>query len=58
MLARQHNDANVICLGERLIGVEVAKAAVETFLATGFDGGRHVGRVAKITQLEKEEEQP
>jgi ribose 5-phosphate isomerase B len=58
MLARQHNDANVICLGERLIGVEVAKAAVETFLATGFEGGRHAGRVAKIAQLEKEEEQP
>ncbi|HWW52915.1 MAG TPA: ribose 5-phosphate isomerase B [Acidimicrobiales bacterium] len=58
MLARRHNDANVICLGERLTGVEVARAAVETFVATGFEGGRHAGRVAKIAQLEQEEEQP
>ena len=58
MLARRHNDANVVCLGERLIGVEVAKAAVEAFLGTAFEGGRHATRIAKITQLEQEEEQP
>lgn len=58
LLARRHNDANVVCLGERLTGVEVAKAAVETFVATPFDGGRHAARVAKMTQLEQEEEQP
>ena len=57
-LARRHNDANVICLGERLIGAEVAKAAVEAFVTTGFDGGRHADRVAEIAKLEQEEEQP
>jgi ribose 5-phosphate isomerase B len=57
-LARQHNDANVICLGERLTGAEVAREAVEVFLATAFAGGRHVGRVAQIAALEHEEEQP
>ena len=55
-LARRHNDANVICLGERLIGAEVAKAAVEAFVTTGFDGGRHADRVAKIAKLEQEEQ--
>ena len=47
-LARQHNDANVIALGARLIGIEMAKACVETFLATEFAGGRHCGRVEKL----------
>ena len=50
-LAHEHNDANVICLGERLIGREVAVDAVEAFLATSFEGGRHVGRVAKLDAL-------
>jgi len=47
-LARQHNDANVLALGARLIGVEVAKDCVRTFLATEFEGGRHARRIAKI----------
>jgi ribose 5-phosphate isomerase B len=47
-LARAHNDANVIALGARLIGVEVARDAVKVFLATAFEGGRHSGRVAKL----------
>ena len=47
-LARSHNDANVIALGARLIGIEMAKACVETFLATEFAGGRHCGRVEKL----------
>jgi ribose 5-phosphate isomerase B len=47
-LARQHNDANVIALGARLIGIEMAKACIETFLATDFLGGRHCGRVEKL----------
>ena len=47
-LARSHNDANVIALGARLIGIEMAKACIETFLATQFAGGRHCGRVEKL----------
>lgn len=48
-LAREHNDANVIALGARLIGIEMAKACVETFLATNFLGDRHVRRVEKLS---------
>ena len=47
-LARSHNDANVIALGARLIGIEMAKACIEAFLATEFAGGRHCGRVEKL----------
>ena len=47
-LAREHNDANVLAMGARLIGGEVAKECVQTFLATGFAGGRHERRVAKL----------
>ncbi len=50
-LTREHNDANVICMGERLIGPEVAKEALDAFLAAEFEGGRHAGRVAKIDAL-------
>lgn len=50
-LARQHNDANVLCLGERLVGVEVAKGALDAWLAAEFEGGRHAGRVAKLDAL-------
>jgi ribose 5-phosphate isomerase B len=48
-LARQHNDANCIALGSRLIGVAVARDCVEQFLNTQFEGGRHAGRVAKLS---------
>ena len=48
-LAREHNDANVLALGARLIGVEVAKECLKTFLETDFAGGeRHERRVAKL----------
>jgi ribose 5-phosphate isomerase B len=47
-LARQHNDANVLALGGRLIGFETAKDCLATFLTTPFDGGRHIGRIAKL----------
>ena len=50
-LAREHNDANIICLGERLIGEEIAKEALSAFLASEFEGGRHADRVAKINAL-------
>jgi ribose 5-phosphate isomerase B len=47
-LAREHNDANVISIGQRVMGVEEAKDIVRVFLSTGFDGGRHARRIAKI----------
>lgn len=47
-LAREHNNANVLAMGARLIGAEVAKECVQTFLGTGFAGGRHERRVAKL----------
>jgi ribose 5-phosphate isomerase B len=47
-LAREHNDANCIALGSRIIGIEVARDCVAQFLATDFAGGRHAGRVAKL----------
>jgi ribose 5-phosphate isomerase B len=48
-LARQHNDANVIALGGRTIGPEVAKDCLKLFLETPFEGGRHARRVAKMS---------
>ncbi|KQN25550.1 ribose 5-phosphate isomerase [Sphingomonas sp. Leaf33] len=48
-LAREHNDANVIALGARLVGEDMAKACITAFLAGDFAGGRHAGRVAKLT---------
>lgn len=50
-LAREHNDANVICLGERLIGPQTALDALDAWLGAGFEGGRHAGRVAKLDAL-------
>jgi ribose 5-phosphate isomerase B len=47
-LTREHNDANVMALGARLLGPEVAKDCLRTFLSTDFAGGRHAGRVAKL----------
>ena len=50
-LSRRHNDANILALGSRIIGVEVAKDCLRTFLTTPFDGGRHAGRVAKLSAI-------
>lgn len=47
-LARSHNDANMISLGERLIDAATARAIVETWLTTPFEGGRHERRIAKL----------
>jgi ribose 5-phosphate isomerase B len=47
-LARQHNDANVLVLGARLIGVDVARDCLAAFIETPYEGGRHAGRVAKL----------
>lgn len=50
-LAREHNNANVLCMGERLIGEAVAIAAVDEWLDAEFQGGRHTGRVQKLDEL-------
>jgi len=47
-LARQHNNANILALGARIIGEEVARDCVAVFLATSYEGGRHERRLAKI----------
>lgn len=47
-LSRQHNDANVLVLGARTTGIEVAKDCATIFLATAFEGGRHANRIAKM----------
>ena len=54
-LARFHNDANVLSMGARIVGVDRALAIVDVFLTTGFEGGRHVERLAEITAIEDEE---
>jgi ribose 5-phosphate isomerase B len=51
-LAREHNNANVLTLGARIIGIEVAKEAVRVFLETQFLGGRHQRRIEKIGEME------
>ena len=50
-LARAHNDANVLCIGERLTGGEVAREALDAWRGASFDGGRHEARVAKLDAL-------
>jgi ribose 5-phosphate isomerase B len=53
-MARAHNDANVLCLGQRVVGAGVARSILEAFLATPFEGGRHEKRVQKIREAESE----
>jgi len=48
-LARQHNDANVLALGGRILGIEVAKDCVRIFFATAFEGGRHATRITLLS---------
>ena len=55
-LARQHNDANAIALGARLIGIEMAKACVTAFLTSEFLGGRHQRRVDQLASPSHEQE--
>ena len=47
-LCRQHNDANVLTLGSRIVALPLAEAILDRFLATPFEGGRHARRVAKL----------
>lgn len=52
-LTRRHNDSNVLAMGGRIIGPETAKAITKAWLSTPFDGGRHEGRVGKISAYEE-----
>jgi ribose 5-phosphate isomerase B len=52
-MARAHNDANVLCLGGRVLGVGTAISVLEAFLETHFEGGRHARRVEQIAAMEK-----
>jgi ribose 5-phosphate isomerase B len=54
-LARQHNNANVLAMGARVLGVELALTILDVFVATTFEGGRHVPRLAEIAAIEAEE---
>ncbi len=51
-LAKQHNNANVICIGGRTTGVETAKDIIDNFLDNEFEGGRHLRRINKIKDIE------
>jgi ribose 5-phosphate isomerase B len=54
-LGREHNDANVLSMGARIVGTELAKACVRAFLEADFAGGRHVARIEKLHRVEAEE---
>ena len=51
-MSRMHNDANVLCLGQRVTGVGLANDILKAFLGASFEGGRHAGRLEKIRQVE------
>ncbi|HZI05364.1 MAG TPA: ribose 5-phosphate isomerase B [Archangium sp.] len=53
-MTRAHNDANVLCLGQRVVGAGLARSIVEAFVATPFEGGRHQKRLDKIREAESE----
>ena len=52
-LTREHNDANILAMGERVVGTGLALDIVKTFINTEFEGGRHQKRIDKISQIEK-----
>ena len=52
-MAKEHNNANIVCLGARAVDLETAKKSVDAWLEAEFQGGRHERRVKKITQFEK-----
>ena len=51
-LSREHNDTNILALGSRVVGIELAKMIVDIWLNTTFEGGRHAVRIAKIAEYE------
>ena len=54
-LTRMHNDANVLCMGARVVGTELAKMILDEYLGATFEGGRHAGRVELISKIESGE---
>jgi len=54
-LAREHNDANIVAIGQRAVALETAKEVVRVFLTAGFEGGRHERRLAKMKAMECQE---
>jgi ribose 5-phosphate isomerase B len=54
-LSREHNDANVLSIGARIVAPALAREIAGTWLATGFDGGRHQRRIDQINDIEREE---
>lgn len=52
-MTRRHNDSNILCLGARVLGIDLALRIVDTYVNTSFDGGRHARRIAKITAMEE-----
>ena len=54
-LTRMHNDANVLCFGERVVGMGLALDLVDNFIDAEFEGGKHQRRVDMITAIEKDE---
>lgn len=55
-LSRQHNNTNVLCLGARVVGIELAKMIVDQWLDAEFEGGRHQNRLDMITAVEEDQE--
>lgn len=52
-LSRQHNDTNMLAMGSRVVGIELAKMILDAWLFEEFEGGRHENRVNKIAQIEE-----
>lgn len=55
-LSRMHNDTNILCLGSRVVGLELAKMIIDEWLAARFEGGRHARRVGMIRDMESRRE--
>ena len=55
-LTKQHNNTNMIAFGERIVGLEVAKAIVDAWIEADFEGGRHERRVNQIMEIEETQE--
>ena len=55
-MAREHNNANMIAFGSRVVGIEMAKLIVDTFITSEFQGGRHARRVVQIGDIERHEQ--
>lgn len=52
-LSREHNDTNILALGSRVVGIDLARMIIDIWLSTAFDGGRHCGRIEKIADYEQ-----